>query len=343
MRRHLLLAIVVLAATLGPATLAARAQAPASPPGSEALRVGLIGLDTSHVVAFTQLLNDPAHPDHVPGARVVAAVKGGSPDIEASATRVEKFTATLRDTWKIEMVPTVDALLAKVDVVMLTSVDGRVHLEQARPVIAAKKPLFIDKPMAGSYRDAAEIIRLAQAAGTPIFSASSRRFTEDVQGLLTDARIGKVLGAATFGPAAIEPHHPDLFWYGVHAVEALYTIMGPGCVKVTRTHTEGADVVVGEWADGRLGTVRGLRDGKSGYGQVAFGSDAIVITTPESAAAIRKPRVAYHGLLVRTIDFFRTGTPPVAPEETLETLAFMEAADISKARGGAPVALSEVR
>jgi predicted dehydrogenase len=330
--------VIALVAAIGiawPAT--ARAQASAAP-----LRVGLIGLDTSHVVAFTQLLNDPSHPDHVPGARVVAAFKGGSPDVEASATRVDGFTATLRDKWQIEIVPTIEALLPKVDVVMLTSVDGRVHLDQARSVIAARKPLFIDKPMAASYKDAAEIVRLAKANGTPVFSASSRRFTEDVQGLVNDRSVGRVLGAMTFGPASLEPHHPDLFWYGVHAVETLYTIMGPGCVKVTRTHTDGTDVVVGEWRDGRIGTVRGLRDGKSGYGQIAYGSDAIVITTPESAAAIQKPRAGYYGLLVRMIDFFKTGTPPVTPEETLETLAFMEAADLSKARGGAPVPLSEV-
>lgn len=338
MRRIVILASLVLAAVLGFGVRASQAQAGAAP-----LRVGLIGLDTSHVVAFTQLLNDPSHADHVPGARVVAAFKGGSPDVEASASRVDGFTTTLRDKWQIEIVPTIEALLPKVDVVMLTSVDGRVHLAQARPVLAAKKPLFIDKPMAASYKDAAEIVRLAKASGTPVFSASSRRYTEDVQGLVTDTRVGQVLGAMTFGPATLEPHHPDLFWYGVHAVEALYTIMGPGCVKVTRTHAKGTDVVVGEWADGRIGTVRGLRDGKTGYGQVAFGSNAVVITTPESAAAIQKPRVGYYGLLVRAVEFFKTGKPPVTPEETLESLAFMEAADLSKARGGAPVALSDVK
>lgn len=337
MHRILVSASLVLALVLVPGLRDTGAQTAAP-----TLRVGLIGLDTSHVVAFTQLLNDPANPDHVAGAKVVAAFRGGSPDIEASATRIDGFTATLKDKWQVEIVPSIEALLERVDVVMITSVDGRVHLAQARPVLAAKKPLFIDKPMAGSYKDAAEIVRLARASGTPLFSASSRRYTEDVQGLVTDPRVGKVLGAMTFGPATLEPHHPDLFWYGVHAVETLYTIMGPGCVKVTRTHTAGADVVVGEWRDGRIGTMRGLRDGKTGYGQVAFGSDAVVITTPESAAAVQKPRAGYYGLLVRMVDFFKTGKAPVSSDETLESLAFMEAADLSKARGGAPVLLSDV-
>ncbi len=308
------------------------------------LRVGLIGLDTSHVTAFTSLLNDPAHPDHVPGARVVAAFKGGSPDVEASASRVDKFTAELRDKWKIEIVDSIEAMLPKVDVVMIESVDARVHLAQARPVIAAKKPLFIDKPMAASTKDAAEIVRLAKAAGVPIFSASSRRYVEDVLMLQSDASVGAVMGAATYGPATIEPHHPDLFWYGVHAVETLYQLMGPGCVSVSRTHTDGTDVVVGTWADGRVGVVRGLRAGKySSYGHTVFGANAVVSATSDMPLpGGSKRRTGYYGLVSRIIEFYKTGKAPVTPEETVETLAFMEAADLSKARNGAAVKLSDV-
>ncbi len=226
---------------------------------------------------------------------------------------------------------------------MLTSVDGRVHLEQARPVIAAKKPLFIDKPMAASTKDGAEIVRLAQAAGVPVYSASSRRYVEEVQ-LLKDPAAGAVLGAVTYGPAAIEPHHPDLFWYGIHAVETLYELMGPGCVSVSRTHTAGTDVVVGTWGDGRIGTVRGVRSGKSStYGQTIFGEKAVLGTTSEMPLpGGAKRRAGYYGLLVRVMEFFHTGKAPASPEETVETLAFMEAADISKARNGAVVQLSEV-
>lgn len=325
----------------------ARAQAPAAAqPGApgKVLRVGMIGLDTSHVTAFTSILNDASNRDHLPGLQVVAAFKGGSPDVEASATRVDKFTAELRDKWKIEIVDSLEALAGKVDVVMLESVDARPHLAQARPVIAAKKPLFIDKPMAASTKDGAEIVRLAKAAGVPVFSASSRRYVEDVQLLKHDPKIGAVLGGATYGPATIEPHHPDLFWYGVHAVETLYELMGPGCVSVSRTHTQGTDVVVGTWADGRIGTVRGVRSGKYGtYGHTVFGEKDVVSATSEMPLpGGARRRAGYYGLLKRVVEFFHTGVPPVTPEETLETLAFMEAADLSKARNGAAVKLAEV-
>jgi predicted dehydrogenase len=319
------------------------------------IKVGLIGLDTSHAVAFTQLLNDPSRPDHVPGARVVAAFKQGSPEIEASATRIDKFTAELRDTWKVELVDSIEELVRRVDAVMLESVDGRAHLAQARAVLAARKPLFVDKPFTASVKDAVALAKLAREHGTPIFSSSSLRFTDDVQGVKRDPRVQQVQGAITWGPATLEAHHPDLFWYGIHAVEMLYTFMGPGCERVARTHAAGADAVVGHWKDGRIGIVRGTRDSAQTYGQVVFGPKAIV-STPEPAASpspsnagagaasngAPPKRSSYYGLLVAIVDFFRTGKSPVPIDETLEIMAFMEAADLSKTSNGAPVAIADV-
>jgi predicted dehydrogenase len=308
---------------------------------SGTVRVGLIGLDTSHAGAFTELLNDPSRPDHIPGARVVAAFKGGSPDIEASASRVDKFTAELRDKWQIELVGSIEELARRVDAVMLTSVDGRAHLAQARPVIAARKPLFVDKPFAASTRDAIELARLARESGTPIFSSSSLRFTDDVQAVKRDPRVADVQGAIAWGPATLEPHHPDLFWYGIHTVEILYTFMGSGCERVSRTYTPGADVVVGQWKNGRTGVIRGTRDSASTYGQVVFGPKAVV-SAPPVASGTAASRSPYYGLVSAVVEFFRTGKPPVPIDQTIEIMAFMEAADLSKARNGASVALDEV-
>jgi predicted dehydrogenase len=339
------LAAVLAGAAILPGTAMPSAQEPARAKTSDAnktIRIGLIGLDTSHAGAFTQLLNDASRPDHVPGARVVAAFKGGSPDVEASASRVDRFTAELRDKWQIELVDSIDELVRRVDAVMLTSVDGRVHLAQARPVLAARKPLFIDKPFTASVRDAVELARLARDNGTPIFSSSSLRFNEDVQAIKRDPRVHEVRGAITWGPATLEPHHPDLFWYGIHAVEMLYTFMGPGCERVTRTHTAGADLVSGQWKDGRIGVVRGIRDGASAYGQVVFGPKAVVSAPPPATTATAATRSSYYGLVSAVIEFFRTGKAPVPIDETVEIMAFMEAADLSKTRNGAPVAIADV-
>lgn len=298
------------------------------------IRVGLIGLDTSHVIAFTRILNDPSHRDHVPGARVVAAYKGGSPDIESSASRIEGFTSQLRDQWKIEIVPDIPTLCSRVDAVLLESVDGRVHLEQVKPVIQARKPVFIDKPLAASFQDAREIARLAEEAGVPWFSSSSLRYYPAIQALLADPQIGGILGCDAYGPSPTEPHHPDLFWYGIHGVEILFTLMGRGCESVTRIYTPESDIVVGKWKGGRTGTFRGIRAGKTGYGATVFGKSGIRASDPGPSS--------YKELVAEIVKFFKTGNPPVPPAETLELFAFMQAADLSKERQGREVQLSEV-
>jgi len=234
--------------------------------GAADLRIGIIGLDTSHVSAFTKVLNDPANPDHVPGARVVAAFKGGSPDVESSRTRVDGFTKELQEKWQVEIVPDIPTLCRKVDAVLVESVDGRRHLEQARQVIAAGKPLFIDKPLASTLEDAREIARLAKAAGVKWFSTSSLRYGE----IATKMKFADATGAITWGPGPMEEHHYlDLSWYAIHPVELLYALMGPGCVEVSRAYTPDADVVVGRWKDGRMGTVRTTRP-YGDYGAVVF-------------------------------------------------------------------------
>lgn len=299
------------------------------------IRLGIIGTDTSHVTAFTQLLHDKSDPNHVPGARVVAAFKGGSPDVEASYTRIDRFATELKDKWGIEFVDSIEALLNKVDAVLLESVDGRPHLRQVRPVFKAKKRVFIDKPFTASYADAREIVRLSRESGVPFFSSSSLRFVSEVQAIKKSDKHGGITGAFTFGPENLEPHHPDLFWYGIHAVEMLYTLLGPGCDRVTRVKTDSGDTVVGTWKDGRIGTMRGLIKGRQDYGAVVFGMNAVMATPVPM-------RSDYRNLVAEIVKFFHTGVPPIAPDETLEIMAFMEAADLSKARGGVPVALAEI-
>jgi hypothetical protein len=294
------------------------------------LRIGIIGTDTSHVTAFTKILNDPSAPDHVPGARVVAAYKGGSPDIEESRTRIDRFTKELQDKWQIKIVGSIDELLTQVDAVLLTSVDGRLHLAQARPVIAAHKPLFIDKPLASTLGDVREIARLAQEAHVPWFSSSSLRFSG-----IASKRTPDLDGAITWGPGPLEEHHQlDLAWYAIHPIEMLYTLLGPGCEEVTRIYTPESDVIICRWKDGRIGTVRALRP-YGDYGAVLFHKNA----KGQTSETIAKVDAGYIGLVREIMHFFETGHPPVSNEETLEIFAFLDAAQRSKESGGKPTRL----
>ena len=293
-------------------------------------RIGIIGLDTSHATAFTKVINSKTDKDFQ-DLEVVAAYPKGSPDIETSVSRVPIYTKELVSLG-IRIVPSIDELLQQVDGVLLETNDGRPHLEQIRPVLRAKKPVFIDKPLAGSLEDVVTIMQEAKSANVPIFSSSSLRYISEAQNVRAGA-IGKVIGCDAYSPASLEPTHPDLFWYGIHGVELLFTVMGPGCKTVVRSSTAGSDVVVGIWSDGRIGTFRGIRDGTRGYGGKAFGAkENRDLGTYEG----------YRPLLIEVANFFRTGKPSVPLSETLEIYAFMEAADQSKRQGGMPVSIADV-
>ena len=296
------------------------------------LRVGMIGLDTSHAVEFTRRLNDPKDSNYVSGARVVVAIMGGSPDIPESRDRVAGYTKILREKYGVKIVDGIGPLLADSDVVMIESLDGRPHLGEVTPVIEAGKPVFVDKPTAGSLRDVLEIYRLAKDHNVPIYSGSSLRFYPILQRMkATD--LGNLKGADSCGPAELEPHHPDLFWYGIHATEALYTIMGPGCESVVCSSTKDTHVVTGVWKDGKVGTLRGIRNGPAPYRVTIFGSKGFLD---------ERLTGDYTPFLREVVKFFQTGIAPVSPEETIEIYAFMEAADESRRAGGCPVKIADV-
>src|SRR5690606_35046396 len=233
-------------------------------------RVGIIGLDTSHSIAFAKALNAEETDERLHGYRIVAAYPYGSKTIESSASRIPGYTKDIQ-ALGVEIVDSIDALLHKVDVVMLETNDGRLHLEQALPVVKAGKRLFIDKPIAASLADTRAIFEAAEKYNVPVFSSSSLRYMENIPALRSGELLGQITGADTFSPAIIEPTHPDLFWYGIHGVEMLYALLGTGCEQVNRVYNERTDVVVGTWSDGRVGIFRGTRTGHHGYGGTAYG------------------------------------------------------------------------
>jgi predicted dehydrogenase len=311
------------------------------------VKVGILGLDNYQAVAFTQLFHDPKATGDLAGIRVVAAYSVGSPDIEESVRELPKWTKDIQN-YKVKLVDSVDALLKEVDAVMIMSLDGRAHLEQVKPVLKAGKPVYIGRPLAASLADAVVIFRLAKEAKVPIFSCSQHRFSPGFIGMRNHEEVGDVLGCDVFGGCPREPHHPDLVWHGIHGVETLYTIMGPGCVSVTRTATDTADLVTGTWKDGRVGTYRGIRKGALKYSAIVFGSKGVAPAGIYGYAAPVKGVVppgrymAYEATAIEIAKFFKTRQPPVSAEETTELFAFMEAAEESKRQQGAPVKLETV-
>ncbi|HEX6971094.1 MAG TPA: Gfo/Idh/MocA family oxidoreductase [Limnochordia bacterium] len=294
------------------------------------MKLGMIGLDTSHCPAFTELLNNTENPHHVPGGRVVAAFPGGSQEMAPSRDRVERFTAQLADQYGVKILDSIEAVAAEVDAVFLESVDGRQHREQFARIAPFGKPVFIDKPLATSVDDARAIFELADRYGSPVLPCSSIRFARGIEELGEGRHI---IGCEAFGPAPVLPDFPALFWYGIHTAEVLFAKMGTGCREVVARRSENADVVTGRWEDGRIGTLYGYRIAKvSTFGATLFTDGGVA----QGTAGSDPPYYAL--MLPHVLRFFATGEAPIPREETLEIVAFLEAANRSR-ESGEPVIL----
>lgn len=288
----------------------------------------MIGLDTSHVVAFTKLLNNPNERYHVPGGEVVVAFPGGSPDFELSMSRIEGFTEQLNTHFNVEIVDSIEQVAAKSDAILLESVDGAVHHEQLRAIVDYQKPIFIDKPFSLSSHVARDMIQLAEDHQTPVMSTSALRYAEGLTSILQQTDKGRVIGADCFGPMEMQATQPGFFWYGIHTVEMLFTILNQGAQSVMTFSNEEHDVVTASWADGRIGTIRGNRQGNSQFGAVIHfehGSEFVAIH------AQQKPY--YASLLEQIIAFFQDGVSRVPLQETQEVIRLIEAANESQRTG----------
>lgn len=292
-------------------------------------KIGIIGLDTSHVTAFTELLNDENHAHHIKGGRIVAAYPGGSPDFELSISRVEGFTAKLRDDYGVAIMDTPEQVAEASDAILLESVDGRVHLEQFKRIAPYGKPVFIDKPFTVNAEEAAEIAALAQQYNVPVMTSSALRYADSLTTALeSGSEQGAIIGADCIGPMLLQPTQPGLFWYGIHTVEMLYTVMGSGCRQVTTFTTELHDEVVGVWADGRIGTIRGNRCGNNGFMAMLHrekGSQFV------NASVNEKPY--YASMLTHIMALFETGHADVPIADSVEIIRFIEAANESRETG----------
>ena len=294
------------------------------------MKIGIIGLDTSHSTAFTELINSGSDETFSQGFRVVAAYPYGSKTIQSSYERIPGYIEKVK-TQGVEIVSSIADLLDKVDCVLLETNDGRLHLEQAMEVFKAGKICYIDKPIGATLGDAIAIYEMAEKYNIPIFSSSALRFTPQNQKLRNN-ELGKILGADCYSPHKVEPTHPDFGFYGIHGVETLYTAMGTGCESVNRMSSDRGDVVVGRWKDGRIGIFRGITKGPQIYGGTAF--------IPKRAITVGGYQ-GYKVLLEQILTFFRTGVAPVSKEETIEIFTFMQASNMSKEQNGKIVTLEE--
>lgn len=297
------------------------------------LKIGLIGLDTSHCIAFAQILQDENFKYHLSGAHIIGAYPGGSQAFSLSHSRVEGFTNQLHTQYGIPIYDSLGQLASDVNAMMLLSGDGRQHFEQLQH-LACGKPIFIDKPLATTTSETANILRLATQTNTPLMSCSSLRFASGISEPL--AQGDKLIACESFGPATILPDYPGLFWYGIHGIDLLFSWMGTGCQRVRCISHPHMDVLIGEWEDGRLGLYRGTRFNDNTFGCLLHTDQGVSFRQASNDPPY------YFYLLKEVLDFFIHGSEKVSQEEMFEVIAFIEAAHQSIQNDGYPVSLKTV-
>ena len=297
------------------------------------LKIGMVGLDTSHATAFVDLLNDSNNEFHVPGCKIVKAFPGGSAKFSLSANRVEGFTEELKKR-NVEIVDSLEAL-AGLDAYFLESVDGDQHLEQFKVLAKFGKPMFIDKPLACNYDDAKAIVEIAKAENVPLMSCSSIRYALGINDLKKEEDT-EVFACQAFGPMNLLDDYRDYFWYGIHSTEIVFAMLGKGCESVQVIPTAHADLLFGRWADGRIGSILGNRNGVWEFG-------CTITTNTHQRQAVASGAVPYYSMLLKqVVPFFQTGKSPLDIEETLNIIAFLEAASRSRAANGALIKIADM-
>ena len=295
------------------------------------IRVGLVDFDTSHVVAFTQRFNhvDSAEMEWVEGARVVAGCPG---DSTMMPERIPGYTKTLKN-YGIELVKRPEELLGKIDAVMIESQQGSRHLARARLFLEAGLPTFVDKPFAETVADAEAMIALAEKHSAPLLSCSALRYDPQIAAArCRTEKLGHVLSADVWTAAALHPGNPGLLHYGIHGVEMLYSLLGPGCESVQFAGTEKSEVNLGLWGNGHVSAVRGLREGQYGFGAVVHYEKGNEVFTIEGSAY-------YKELLRVFVTMCETRQAPVPYTEMREIIAYCSAAVTSREAGGIPITL----
>lgn len=298
------------------------------------LRLGVVDFDSSHCVEFTRRINHVGvdREQFVEGARVEGAWRG---DSQMAPERIPGFEAEMRGIG-VEFVDRMEDLFDRVDAVLILSLCGAAHLPRARPFLEAGIPTFVDKPFTCSVSDAREIIRLANENDTLILNASGLRFSEQALRIRqNEHQFGRTVGAVTYGPSKRADGNPGLFHYGIHSVELLFELLGTGCESVTAVASDGGEVVTGRWSDGRIGTVRGNREGATPYGFVAFCENTVVSENVST-------RFAYRNLCQAIVASVKSGVPAVRHESSLQVVQFIEAALQSEQQDGASILLAEV-
>ena len=281
----------------------------------------MIGLDTSHAVEYARILTS----HHGAGAStfpmsVIGCLRFPSA-FQAEAGQDER-QRQLRE-WGIPLFPSLDALAAEVDGFMLEINDPTLHLRWATEAARFGKPLFIDKPLADHPQAGAAILEACQAQRVPVMSSSPLRFAPDLARACT--QIAKPCQAMVYGPYNQAPAGSSIIWYGVNTAEMLTRILGRGALAVTAREDACGVVISVDYTENRRGQIELTRNSWI-YGGLIRSTSETAAFTIDVSQGLHGP---FCGQLAALVEFFGQGQRASPPEDALEVVAILAAADRS--------------
>ncbi|MCX7805715.1 MAG: Gfo/Idh/MocA family oxidoreductase [Planctomycetota bacterium] len=285
------------------------------------LKLGIVGSDNSHAIHFSQRCNLPDHPQRVEGARVVA-ICGKDP----------KRTREVAEQGRIEAIVGSPAeMVGKIDAGLVVYRHGGLHLENARPLLEAGIPVFVDKPLACSVADAKAILEIAEWKNVPVTSFSTVRLAQSTRKFIAETlpKCGRPFSAVFTGPCDPKSEYGGIFFYGIHAIEMMFEFLGYDIADVSARRIGNHTIATVRYADGTIG-IQNMLCGGRGFSASVHGKGGDFFFPYDDSTA-------YSDGLRTMIEMFRTRTRPYTDEQLLSSPRLLEAIEKSVAAGGAVV------
>lgn len=286
------------------------------------IRIGTVNIDTSHPLAFCEYLASGNR------ARYVAVYNDGFRGDDEVEGFIQRFGLEKR-------CRSVDELADMVDIGFVQGCNWDRHLEHAMPFIERGKPVFIDKPIAGSLADCRKFEELA-ANGAVILGSSSLRYADEVVDFLQkgEDEVGKVLNV--YGTIGV-----DEFNYAVHVVETIGGLVGTGAVS---TRFVGSTQIDGKLCETyHVRFENGIRATYNTFQGTWQPCDMVMMTTKGTYHFRVDTSRIYAALLDRICQYMETGESTLADVPGItESVKIMLAGRISKANGGVEVNIDDI-
>ncbi|MDD3926211.1 MAG: Gfo/Idh/MocA family oxidoreductase [bacterium] len=290
-------------------------------------KIGIAGINTSHAYVFGGYINGINEADYFSSAPGwTYELFAGDKEADRGFLRNKGHITVCWDSESENAVklsracgidrtaPTLEDMAGEVDAVMILEKDGAKHLEMTRPFLEAGLPVFIDKPLAGSYADASAIKLLANENRATAFSYSAFRYAEGMDDLRREI---EAMGGASFC-SVCAPCHESFTFYGIHGLEMLMSLVSKP-VRSVEDYPDAADrhLVKLDFVDGSKG-ILATWHGLSSYSVFVSNGQGKELNSHFGTSTVMKD------VVVRIVDQLIGNEPPLPLDETLEIIRIVE-------------------